>query len=128
MLFTHTMEVGHWETVSSVNFFGTSVSGANTVHRTYPLSEMPPVGICTAAFSGHGAGTFFTHCLWKQGCQAIRDSRLILMALVKWNLLVNSQQGPNRTPRLPPNSTRRRASPSSMEILAVGWVAICYAW
>lgn len=114
--------------LSSVNFFGTFVSGANIVPKTYyrlktyPLSEMPPVGICTAAFSGHGAGILFTVlCLWKHGCQAIRDSRLILMALVKWNLLVNSQQGLNRAPLLPPDSTRHRASPSHLEIRGVGW-------
>lgn len=91
------------------------VSGANRVPRTYyrlktyPLSEMPPVGMCTAAFSGRRTDILFTAlCLGKQGCQAIRDSRLILMAFVKWNLWVNSQQGLNRTPLLPPDSTRRR--------------------
>lgn len=55
------------------------------------------------------------------------DSRLILTALVKWDLLVNQQQGLNRTHThlLPPNSTKSllRASQSHMEVLggAVAW-------
>lgn len=51
----------------------------------------------------------------------MKDSRLILTALVKWDLLVNQQQGLNRTHThlLPPNSTKSllRASQSDMEVL-----------
>lgn len=114
--------------MSSVNFFGMFVSGTNIVPRThyrlktYPLSEMPPVGICNSCFLW-ARSRHLVHCTLsgEQGCQAIRDSRLILMALVKWNLLVNSQQGLNRTPPTPPpDSTSRKASLSHMEILVMG--------
>lgn len=51
----------------------------------------------------------------------MRDSRLILTAPVKWDLLVNPQQGLNRTHThfLPPNSTKGllRASQSHMQVL-----------
>lgn len=51
----------------------------------------------------------------------MRDSRLILTALVKWDLLVNPQQGLNRTHThlLPPSSTESllRASQSHLEVL-----------
>ena len=60
----------------------------------------------------------------------MRDSRRILPALVKWDLLVNPQQGLNcsHTHLLPPTSTRSllRASQSHLEVLGgaghVRWV------
>ena len=60
----------------------------------------------------------------------MRDSRRILPALVKWDLLVNPQQGLNcsHTHLLPPTSTRSllRASQSHLEVLGgaghVHWV------
>lgn len=57
----------------------------------------------------------------------MRDSRLILTALVKWDLLVNPQQGLSRTHTylLPPNSTKSllRASQGQMQVPggAGGW-------
>lgn len=84
VLLSRMIEVGHWENCLFCKLFLgclylEQIECLEHINRlkTYLFSEMPPAGICTAAFSGRRAGVLFTAlCLGRQGCWAMWDSSL----------------------------------------------------